>query len=1009
MNIHELPTLKIDLKDNYVVEAVCKQLDDLILSFEIYNSYIPIDLSSFDIELRALKSDKVPVIQDADIVITNNKLKIKCNPQLTTSSGVVKAELECIDKITKEKKFSFDIEIEVKPSVLEVNRSISTPTCTLMERLEKDLDKVRDLEFNFNEADKINKELKDTTIPNANKINTTLEENTKKATTSNTNLKDSTNTANTAKQAVDSSVVQANLSKQALDTSKVNADNTKKEVDAAIIVADEKIEIIKNLDPENVVEDVKKLKEQVLENTYTKIETDSSLTKLDNCENGFVRNMQLKGKTLQNLWNGGNVNYLSSENRLIETTTLDLYKTNTNYTIINYNNKKIKLGIFTKANTYSRSIEVLPNSKFIIRLNDEIIKDKVGEEVNGWANSDNDKNELKKSIVILEGEVKEIPPYFEGIQSTGELEGNKISILTKGKNLFDNNINFEQGTIQSVNIGNVPSFTFANTRLTNFKNKLKIFPNKKYTLSSNLIIWVIITDKNGISTSGLIQSTSNIITFDSGTSGEYLSVILVKEDNLVLTPNDLEYIQLEENTTSTPYESYIEDKTEILTGAEPLRGLPSGVTDVVDYDKNERIKNVGKVVFDGSEAISYVTASTSVDTLLFSINNTFGIKGNEGEYSIVALSDKFYYKYNYFSDNNFESFFISKSGGIYIRILKSKLETQDVAGFKKWLQTNPTTVYYQLATQVVEKLNIKDTLQSFENGYIQLDNSITPTAQLEYSTNIPSAIGGLTKVVDKVVDDVTNVEITISDMDAEIGEARKDKNTLEERLEEDRTNILSKVEKNTNNIAKIDNFLKRPIIFHPDSTDLNTVTQTGLHRIMTAVNSPLGSAMDFMVDVFNPFEGNNSIIQMCYCLWEGADIIYERKFVNNKWSVRKIIPTDDTGWIDLPLIPPLVGYSDNVVPKYRKINNILEVRGAIKGLKTINSNTGLDFSTLPVGFRPKHTIGVVCQGSRLSQWYLTVSSSGVLNIDRYSEDGSTLKTEFNGLEWLPFQIMFSVD
>ncbi|NFO31113.1 SGNH/GDSL hydrolase family protein, partial [Clostridium botulinum] len=101
-------------------------------------------------------------------------------------------------------------------------------------------------------------------------------------------------------------------------------------------------------------------------------------------------------------------------------------------------------------------------------------------------------------------------------------------------------------------------------------------------------------------------------------------------------------------------------------------------------------------------------------------------------------------------------------------------------------------VYYPLANPITEKLNIKDTLQTFQDGYIMLDNAITPTAQLEYSTNIPSAIGGLTKVVDHNVDEITNIESTISDMDAEIGEARKDKNTLEERLEEDRTNILKK-------------------------------------------------------------------------------------------------------------------------------------------------------------------------------------------------------------------------
>ncbi|NFO48504.1 hypothetical protein FDB40_16700 [Clostridium botulinum] len=499
---------------------------------------------------------------------------------------------------------------------------------------------------------------------------------------------------------------------------------------------------------QKTLDDINLSVDKVLKNKLTPIETDSTLTKLDNCIGEYVHNMQIKGKTLQNLWNGGNVNYLSSENRLIETTTLDLYKTNTNYTIINYNNKKIKLGIFTKANTYSRSIEVLPNSKFIIRLNDEIIKDKVGEEVNGWANSDNDKNELKKSIVILEGEVKEIPPYFEGIQSTGEIEGNKISILTCGKNLAP--VNSGEFLVDKSNTSNwyfINGSGGAYGDMSNNKTKFYLPSGTYYFYGETNNFMQLVEEKE--------KQVINNGTHANLSEGYY--IIRLRNNNGV-DKITFKNIQIEEGTTATTYEPYKEDKTEILTGAEPLRGLPSGVTDVVDYDKNERIKNVGKVVFDGSEAISYVTASTSVDTLLFSINNTFGIKGNEGEYSIVALSDKFYYKYNYFSDNNFESFFISKSGGIYIRILKSKLETQDVAGFKKWLQTNPTTVYYQLATQVVEKLNIKDTLQSFENGYIQLDNSITPTAQLEYSTNLPSALSGVVEIQDKILDRVNILE-----------------------------------------------------------------------------------------------------------------------------------------------------------------------------------------------------------------------------------------------------------
>ncbi|NFH85090.1 hypothetical protein FDA28_17400, partial [Clostridium botulinum] len=44
--------------------------------------------------------------------------------------------------------------------------------------------------------------------------------------------------------------------------------------------------------------------------------------------------------------------------------------------------------------------------------------------------------------MILEGDWtnKEIPQYFEGIKSVGEAEGNKISILTCGGNLFGGNL-----------------------------------------------------------------------------------------------------------------------------------------------------------------------------------------------------------------------------------------------------------------------------------------------------------------------------------------------------------------------------------------------------------------------------------------------------------------------------------------------------------------------------------------------------------------------------------------
>lgn len=118
----------------------------------------------------------------------------------------------------------------------------------------------------------------------------------------------------------------------------------------------------------------------------------------------------------------------------------------------------------------------------------------------------------------------------------------------------------------------------------------------------------------------------------------------------------------------------------------------------------------------------------------------------------------------------------------------------------------------------------------------------------------------------------------------------------------------------------------------------------------------------------------------------------------------------DSGWIDLPLNSQVTAYNSSSAPKYRKIGNMVEIRGSIKISGNISSSSGLNFATLPAGFRPSQTIGVVCEGSVVSKWYLNISNdSGALNVDRYSENGSTIKTTFAGNEWLPFQCTFFIN
>ncbi|NFG22293.1 hypothetical protein FDC70_18175, partial [Clostridium botulinum] len=473
---------------------------------------------------------------------------------------------------------------------------------------------------------------------------------------------------------------------------------------------------------------------------------------------------------MQNLWNNENVVSLKNDAMLIQTISTDDFRTNMlkdniEYSIVNLSNKKTRADITTKnSNAYVKTLYIEPHSIQKFTISSQYISSFYGLISEGWTNTDSDKDIFKKACMILEGDYtnKEIPSYFEGIKSVGELEGNKISILTKGKNLYNSEkYPLSQGWI-SQTTGYVNNADIEWLKTNDF---IPILPNTKYNLkidipSGNNPGYALYNKNEEF----IVGGKNGIFTTPSNVSYLRFTINPSNKDNAML---------LHGNETNLDYEPCKVDKTEILTGAEPLRGLSNDVSDIIDFDKNELTKNVAKDLFVGNDKETWIKNQTqNNNTVIFAISTKFSSLRN-------SFSNKFVYEQNF--NTGSEHFYIDDSK-IIIEILKSRLETPDVAGFKKLLKTwadagTPLEVYYQLATPVTEKLNIKDTLQAFENGYIQLDNAITPYVQLEYSTNIPSALGGLTKVVDKLVDDVTNVEITISDMDAEIGEARKDKNT----------------------------------------------------------------------------------------------------------------------------------------------------------------------------------------------------------------------------------------
>lgn len=130
--------------------------------------------------------------------------------------------------------------------------------------------------------------------------------------------------------------------------------------------------------------------------------------------------------------------------------------------------------------------------------------------------------------------------------------------------------------------------------------------------------------------------------------------------------------------------------------AEPLRKVGT----YSDFIKGKTLySNIGVEVLNGSENIVQ-RGETLENTLLFVTYLT-----NINIKSDLIYSDKFdgtviSWDEIVNADKEFIRLYTNDTNALYIRILKSKLATQDVNGFKQWLQANPVTIYYVKANPV---------------------------------------------------------------------------------------------------------------------------------------------------------------------------------------------------------------------------------------------------------------------------------------------------------------------
>ena len=482
--------------------------------------------------------------------------------------------------------------------------------------------------------------------------------------------------------------------------------------------------------------------------------------KADYSLEGLQRGVMLEGRTLQNLVDGKN-RIIDASDNTTRTISLqaNLLKTNTIYTFI----FDVKRNTLTRPlRTLSFEEEFLPANKTFVEVGQtgvvkttvattSTIKVAIGLSTDNISGIESGTQIIEFDLIVLEGDHTQTPleelPFIEGIESVGELtdDGYKISGKSCGKNLF--NINSSENIADSVETiidGN--TLTVTQTAENSWRyygvklNNLKF--NTTYTCSATIIgdspcrvrIFDMETYKEIVhfdSNKGKVSFTPTI-NLDSIWAFFYTSYSKTMPIGTVAIFKD---IMLEEGTTAIPYEPYQETTYSYILD-EPLRSLPNGVCDTIDFETGVLTRRVGKVVLDGTQGMFKSTVTGSDGSYRYGYRATDGVV----KFSTNLICDKFVAKtpqthmsitQNAIDDNT--------CCGLYL----ATKDYSELADFKQWLQTNPTTVLYELAEPIIHQLD-QNRIYSFKDTtHVTSDNLIAPRTTTNILTNSNALISHL--------------------------------------------------------------------------------------------------------------------------------------------------------------------------------------------------------------------------------------------------------------------------
>ena len=305
-------------------------------------------------------------------------------------------------------------------------------------------------------------------------------------------------------------------------------------------------------------------------------------------------------------------------------------------------------------------------------------------------------------------------------------------------------------------------------------------PNTTYTVSSNNGLSTVSTkdsigdgilrfyDKDTTS----ITKMSNVLVLE----GDYVTgnppipaffkgMESTFEQELVTDEKDEHYGKYKVNVKATnPDNSQQNNITFYLK--EPLRGV-GDVKDKV-YVKEDKVvveRNCSSVTFDGSEGAEwkqYEDVNSRLSNVIGFFTEVADIE-YRNDIKNILCNCLLTTSYN---EKDEEGCKLGGSPHIHIYVPRVELKTQDLDGFKQWLQQNPTTVVYQLATPVyeeVEYFDLKLFVEIFKDTTIIYNSNIPVTSTINYTYSTP-----LTDAVNTVSDISDEQDSMIIDMATQV-------------------------------------------------------------------------------------------------------------------------------------------------------------------------------------------------------------------------------------------------